>query len=53
MTHFHSENLYFYIHYSNSLKVTALYMFQRKLGSHPNNNGSKVTETIHIFAVLC
>ena len=29
MTHFHSKNVYFYIHYSNSLKVTALDMFQK------------------------
>ena len=28
MTHFHSINKYFYINYSNSLKVTALDMFQ-------------------------
>ena len=28
MTHFHSKNVYFYIHiYSNSLKVIALDMF--------------------------
>ena len=35
MTYFHSKNVYFYIHYSNSLKVTALNMFQKSLGSHP------------------
>ena len=35
LTHFHSRNVYFYIHYSNSLKVTVLDMFQTNLGSHP------------------
>ena len=35
VTHFHSRNVYFYIHYSNSLKVTALDMFKKNLGSHP------------------
>ena len=34
LTHFHSRNVYFYIHYNNSLKVTALDMFQKNLGSH-------------------
>ena len=29
LTHFHSRNV-FYIHYSNSLKVTALYMIPKK-----------------------
>ena len=29
LTHFHSRNVYFYIHYSNSLKVTALHMLQK------------------------
>ena len=39
-THFHSRNVYFYIHYSycNSLKVTALDMFQKILGSRPPEN---------------
>ena len=31
LTHFHSRNVYFYIHYNNSLKVTALDMFQKNL----------------------
>ena len=35
LTHFHSRNVYFYIHFSNNLKVTALDMFQKILGSHP------------------
>ena len=26
MTHFHSKNVYFYAHYNDSLKVTALVM---------------------------
>ena len=38
LTHFHSRNVYFYIHYSNSLKVTALDMLQKILGSHPRQN---------------
>ena len=38
LTHFHSKNVYFYIHYSNSLKITALDMFQKNLSSHPLNN---------------
>ena len=29
LTHFHYRNVYIYIHYSNSLKVTALDMFQK------------------------
>ena len=29
------QKYYFYIHYSNSLKVTALNMFKKNLGSHP------------------
>ena len=29
MTHFHSKNVYFYTHYINSLKVTALDIFQK------------------------
>ena len=35
LTQFHSKNVYFYEHYSNSLKVTALDMFLKKMGSHP------------------
>ena len=35
LSHFHSRNVYFYIHYSNSLKVKALNMFKKSLGSHP------------------
>ena len=34
LIHFHSRNVYFYIHYSDSLKVIALDMFQKMLGSH-------------------
>ena len=34
LTRFHFRNEYFYIHYSNSLKVTAVDMFQKKLCSH-------------------
>ena len=30
LTHFRSRNVYFYIHYCYSLKVTALDMFQKK-----------------------
>ena len=37
LIHFHSRNVYFYIHYSNSLKVTALDMFLKQMGSHPLN----------------
>ena len=29
LTHFYSRNVYFYIHYSNGLKVTALDMFHK------------------------
>ena len=32
MTHTHSKNVYLYIHYSNCLKVTALDMFEKKMG---------------------
>ena len=35
LTHFHSRNVYFYIHNYNSSKVPALDMFLKKLGSHP------------------
>ena len=35
LTHFHSRNLHFYIHYCYSLKVAALDMFKKNLGSHP------------------
>ena len=35
LTHFHSRNVYFYIHYSYSLKVTVLDMFKKILGSYP------------------
>ena len=35
LTHFHSRNVYFYIHFSNNLKVTALDVFKKNLGSHP------------------
>ena len=35
LTHFHSRNVYFYTHFSNNLKVTALDMFHKNLGSHP------------------
>ena len=35
LTHFHSRNVYLFIHLSNSLKVTALDMFQIILGLHP------------------
>ena len=28
LTHFHSRNVYFYLYYNNSLKVTALDMFK-------------------------
>ena len=31
LIHFHSKNVYFYIHYSYGLKVTALDMFQKNL----------------------
>ena len=34
LTHFHSRNVYFHIHYSNKLKVTALDMFQKMFGPH-------------------
>ena len=37
LTYFHSRNVYFYIHYNDSLKVTALDMFKKKMGSHPLN----------------
>ena len=37
LTHFHFRNVYFYIHYCNSLKVTALDMFQQNSGSHHFN----------------
>ena len=30
MTHFHSKNVYFYTHYCNTLKATALGMFLKK-----------------------
>ena len=30
------QNVYFYIHYSNSLKVTALHMFLKKIGLTPS-----------------
>ena len=30
LTHFQSRNVYFYKHYNNSLKVTALNMFKKK-----------------------
>ena len=33
LTHFHSRNVY--LHYNNSLKVTALDMFKKSLGSQP------------------
>ena len=36
LTHFHSRNVYFYIHYNNSLQVTALDMFQKKIGFTPH-----------------
>ena len=32
LTHF--QKVYFCVHYSDSLKVTALGMFQQNLGSH-------------------
>ena len=35
LTHFHARMAYFYTHFSNNLKVTALGMFQKNLGSHP------------------
>ena len=35
LTPFNSRNVYFCVHYSDSLKVTALGMFQKHLGSHP------------------
>ena len=35
LTHFHSRNVYFYIHFNYNLKVTALDVFQKNLGSHP------------------
>ena len=34
LTHFHSRNVYFYIHFSNNLKVTALDMFFKKIWVH-------------------
>ena len=40
LTHFHSRNVYFYINFSNNLKVTALDMFQKNLGSHPVNSSA-------------
>ena len=43
LTHLHSRNVYFYIHYSNSLKVLALDMFQEILGSHPLKGGTAPT----------
>ena len=45
LTHLHSRNVYFYIHYSNSLKVTALHMFQNNLDSHPRPVPSKCTKS--------
>ena len=38
LTHFHSRNVYFYIHYSNSLNVTALDMLKKKNGFTPPLN---------------
>ena len=35
VTHFHSKNVYSYVHYCNSLKVTALDMFKKKMGLTP------------------
>ena len=35
LTHFQSRNVYFYIYYSNILKVTALDMFQKTFGFTP------------------
>ena len=35
LTHFHSRNVHFYIHFSNNLKVTALDMFQKNFGFTP------------------
>ena len=34
MTHFYSKNVYFYLHSTNSLKVTALNV-SKKFGLHP------------------
>ena len=35
LTHFHSRNVYFYIHYINILKVKALDMFKKNIGFTP------------------
>ena len=35
LTHFHSRNVYFHIHYNNSLKVTALDMFKKWVHTPP------------------
>ena len=40
LTHFHSRNVYFYIHYSNSLKVTALNMLQKIWIHTPGGGGT-------------
>ena len=45
MTHFHSKYVYFYKHHSNSLKVTALDMFQ-KMGLTPLLNYNKIA---HVY----
>ena len=35
LTHFFPRNVYICIHLCNNLKVTALDMFLKKMGSHP------------------
>ena len=49
LTHFHSRNVYFYIHYGDSLKVTALDIFQKKLGSHPPGPENSVYHNKNYF----
>ena len=41
LTHFHSRNVYFYIHYNNSLKVKALDMFKKNWVHTPLKVDSK------------
>ena len=56
LTHFHSKNVHFYTHYSNSLKVTALDMFLKKLVDTPlkpiYTESSVVYIIILIFCIL-
>ena len=48
LTHFHSKNVYFYIHYSNSLKVTALDMLKKNCVHTPLKT-SKSILTLVVF----